>query len=134
MTTSKSRRSYVQIKEILDEVLIRPVGTVVELDLKHKSTRDDFVFQVWGFIRVDRQDNCHLFPDPTHPMNNASEYDRIKMRKIGETKVSLEMRRVEAISKRVIEPGTEEALAYDVERLLDKMETSRKGGNNQKKQ
>ena len=81
MGASKSILSYNDAREVFERAAGNPNG--VRLTFKPGSkARDYFMFRLWEFRKLDRDQNRILYPDPAHTMHGKSFFDTFIIRKI----------------------------------------------------
>lgn len=79
MTISNSRGSYSDCYDVMDKALEDSKGVRVEVD--DLDAAIFFRMRLHNARKIDRRDNSKIYSEePTHPMFNASIYDKLTVR------------------------------------------------------
>ena len=88
MTGSKSILSYNDCKEVFERAAQNPSG--VRLVFKQGTkARDFFMFRLWEFRKLDREQNRVLYPNPAHTMHGKSFFDTFSVKKSNEDAIEV---------------------------------------------
>jgi hypothetical protein len=79
---SKSILSYNDAKEVFERAAASPHGVRLTFEQGPKA-RDFFMYRLWEFRKLDRNQNRILYPDPAHSMHGASFFDTFSVKKVG---------------------------------------------------
>jgi hypothetical protein len=88
MGASKSILSYNDAKEVFERAAANPTGVRLTFEDGPKA-RDFFMFRLWEFRKLDRDQNRILYPDPVHSMHGKSFFDTFSVKKIGHDRIEV---------------------------------------------
>ena len=89
MGASKSILSYNDAKEVFERAAASSNGVRLEFDGGFRA-RDNFMYRLWNFRKLDREQNRVLYPDPGHTMHGRSLFDTFSVRKIGPNAIEIQ--------------------------------------------
>lgn len=88
MASSKSIMSYSDAKEVFERAAQNASGVRLVFEQGPKA-RDFFIFRLWAFRNLDREQNRVLYPDPTHSMHGRSFFDLFSVKKKGKDTIEI---------------------------------------------
>jgi hypothetical protein len=97
VTASKSILSYDDAREVFERVAQSPNKGIRLTCPGGQKARDLFMFRLWDYRKLDREQNRILYPDPAHTMHGRSYWDKFVVRKVSDNQIEIEQVNIDDI-------------------------------------
>lgn len=105
MPPSNSALAHRDVRELADRALANGRGILVRVDSLGEAK--SLASRVYKMRNLDRRENCRIYPDPEHPMHNASAYDALiltpSVQESGQFVLAIEVSTSERLEERIEE-------------------------------